>query len=65
MLKERVKSVETEGKLKASEKSEGRPDLNASPDELRLSPDAIEAQEEFAPLDLPTFDLGTLDTTKY
>lgn len=60
MLKERVKSVETDGKLKASEKSEGRPDLNASPDELRF-----EAQEEFAPLDLPTFDLGTLDTTKY
>lgn len=58
MLKERVKSVETDGKLKASEKSEGMPDLNASPD-------AIEAQEEFAPLDLPTFDLGTLDTTKY
>lgn len=58
-LKEKLKAFESDSKLKLNEKR------NDKEDELRLSPDAIEPHEEFAPLDLPVFDLETLETPKH
>lgn len=55
MLKEKLKSLE--GKSSDFRK------MDAIQDELRLSSDAIEVQEEFAPLELPTWD--PLETTKH
>lgn len=50
-LKEKLKSFETDLKSKTNER---RNDMDGIQDEIRLSP--VEA-EEFAPLDLPVFDL--------
>jgi hypothetical protein len=54
-LKEKLKTLEA----KASSRDEYR-----HQEELHLSTDAFEAQEEFAPLELPVFDLDSLDTKK-
>ncbi|CRK97833.1 CLUMA_CG011209, isoform A [Clunio marinus] len=62
ILKEKIKALETEKRTKVEKKTDCS--LDERHDELRLSPDAIEAHEEFAPLDLPEFDLGTLDVPK-
>lgn len=61
-LKEKLKAFDTDGKSKLNEK---RSDRACIEDELRLSPDAYEPDEEFAPLDLPVFDLETLETPKH
>lgn len=61
LMKEKLKAIETDGKLKTSEKKSDYQETIQ--DDLRLSPDQIEAQEEFAPLDLPVFDLP--DTPKH
>lgn len=58
-LKEKLKALETEGKSKTNERISDR-QMEVMQDE---SPEA-EAQEEFAPLDLPIFDLETLESPK-
>lgn len=58
-LKEKLKALDTKTRDKAEFTA------NESIDELRFSTDAIEVHEEFAPLELPEFDLGSLDTTKH
>lgn len=58
-MKEKLKVQETEGKAKGSEK---RSDCQESI-QAELSPEPIEAHEEFAPLDLPVFEL--LETPKH
>jgi hypothetical protein len=55
VLKEKLKALEA--------KTNSRDDYRHQ-DELHLSTDAFEAQEEFAPLELPVFDLDSLDTKK-
>lgn len=59
-LKEKLKTLDA----KASDNYEFRK-IEAIQDELRLSTDAFEAHEEFAPLELPVFDLDTLETPKH
>lgn len=58
-LKEKLKTLETEGKSKASEINSDRR-TEVIQDE---SPE-LEVQEEFAPLDLPVFDLESLESPK-
>lgn len=60
MLKEKLKSFETDGKLKTNERRTDTDDIH---DETRLSP--VEADEEFAPLELPLFDLEALESPKH
>lgn len=63
-LKDKIKLLETELKLHNASKGIDQPKA-ASPDKLSESPDiADESQEEFAPLDLPVFDLESLKTPK-
>lgn len=57
LMREKLKAFESEERSKTSNFQE------AIPEDLRFSPDPIEATEEFAPLDLPVFDLP--DTTKF
>jgi hypothetical protein len=64
-LKEKIKSFETDGKSKTTEKRNDSRAIDDIQDISRLSPDNIEAQEEFAPLDLPVFDLESLDAPKH
>lgn len=64
-LKEKIKALEIDGKSKANEKRSDPRSTDDVKDDSRLSPDAIETQEEFAPLDLPVFDLETLETPKH
>lgn len=59
MLKEKLKSFESLGKLKTN----GRCDMEDIEAEIRLSP--VEVHEEFAPLDLPVFDLEALESPKH
>jgi len=65
MLKEKIKSLEADVRSRTTEK---RSELQAmddlAPDDLGLS-EAIEVHEEFAPLELPEFDLGTLETPRH
>lgn len=63
-MKEKIKLLEGELKLYNAGKPIDLPKA-ASPDKLSDSPDiAEESQEEFAPLDLPVFDLESLKTPK-
>lgn len=63
-MKEKIKLLESELKLYNVGKVIDQPTA-ASPDKLSESPDiADESQEEFAPLDLPVFDLESLKTPK-
>lgn len=57
-LKEKLKALDAKIRDKTELKA------NEAIDELRFSTDAIEVHEEFAPLELPEFDLGSLETTK-
>jgi len=59
MLKEKLKYLETVGKLRSDERSSDR-QMEVIQDE---SPE-VEPQEEFAPLDLPVFDLEPLESPK-
>lgn len=59
ILKEKIKALETECKIRKIEKEGSEVHYDS-----RHSPDAVEANEEFAPLDLPVFDLASLDTPK-
>jgi len=58
-LKEKLKYLETAGKLRSNERSNDR-QMEIIQDE---SPE-VEPQEEFAPLDLPVFDLEPLESPK-
>lgn len=57
-LKEKLKALETEGRSKTNERVDRQ--MEVIQDE---SPEA-EPQEEFAPLDLPVFDLESLESPK-
>lgn len=56
LLKDKIKALETESKSRSSEKQEARIALRA--------PEATEVDIEFAPLDLPVFDLDSLGSSK-
>lgn len=59
-LKEKLKFLEAEGRMKTHERTGDR-QMEAIQDE---SPE-VEAHEEFAPLDLPVFDLESMDSPKH
>lgn len=65
LLKEKIKALESELKSAIHDKGSDSCKTTVTQEELRLSPDAIEVQEEFAPLDLPDFDLESLKTTQH
>lgn len=62
-LKDKIKLLETELKLYNAGKGIDQPKA-ASPDKLSESPDIPDETQEFAPLDLPVFDLESLKTPK-
>jgi hypothetical protein len=63
-LKEKLKTIEMDGKSKLNEKRSDFRAIDDVKDVSRLSPETVEVQEEFAPLDLPVFDLESLDAPK-
>lgn len=64
LLYQLIKTFETDGKSRTSEAGSESRAMEIIQHNLGFSPNAMEAQEEFAPLDLPVFDLESLDAPK-